>query len=135
MVLQFVGFLGGWKMHEPLSPLAMASLGAFITTWTTFLPCFLWIFLGAPHIEQLRGNPKLTAALSSITAAVVGVVLNLAVWFGLHVLWPAAQPVNWFGLVVCAVAFAGLWRWKWNVIHVVLGAAVAGLVFQLLMSA
>ena len=130
MVLQFVGFLGGWKMHEPLSPLAMASLGAFITTWTTFLPCFLWIFLGAPHIEQLRGNPKLTAALSSITAAVVGVVLNLAVWFGLHVLFPTGQPVNWLGLLVCAIALAGMWRWKWGVIPVVLGAAMFGLIIE-----
>ncbi len=130
MVLQFVGFLGGWKMPAPLSPLVMATLGAFITTWTTFLPCFLWIFLGAPHIEQLRGNAKLTAALSAITAAVVGVVLNLAVWFGLHVLFPTGQPVNWFGVVVCVVALAGLWKWKWDVIPVVLGAGIVGLMHQ-----
>jgi chromate transporter len=135
MVLQFVGFLGGWKMHEPLSPLAMATLGAFITTWTTFLPCFLWIFLGAPHIEQLRGNAKLTAALSAITAAVVGVVMNLAVWFGLHVLIPSDQPVNWFGILVCAGALIGMWKWKWDIIPVVLGAGVLGLLFRLLFPA
>lgn len=135
MVLQFVGFLGGWKFHAPLSPLAMATLGAGLTTWTTFLPCFLWIFLGAPHIEQLRGNTKLTAALSTITAAVVGVVLNLAVWFGLHVLVPASQPVNWFGLVVCGVAFAGMWRWKWDIIPVVAGAGLVGLIYRLLLPA
>ena len=131
MVLQFVGFLGGWNFSAPLTPLAMATLGAFITTWTTFLPCFLYIFLGAPHIEQMRGNVKLTAALSAITAAVVGVVLNLAVWFGLHVLFPAGQPVNWFGVVVCVVAFIGMVKWKWDIIPVVLGAGGLGVVKHL----
>ncbi len=134
MVLQFVGFLGGWNFSAPLSPLAMATLGAFITTWTTFLPCFLYIFLGAPHIEQMRGNVKLTAALSAITAAVVGVVLNLAVWFGLHVLVPAGQPVNWFGLVLCVVAFVGMVKWKWGIIPVVLGAGVVGMLHHLIAS-
>lgn len=131
MVLQFVGFLGGWKFHEPFSPLAAATLGALITTWTTFLPCFLWIFLGAPHIEQLRGNLKLTAALSTITAAVVGVVMNLAVWFGLHVLLPTGKPVNWFGVAVCGVALAGMWRWKWDIIPVVLGAGLLGMIYTI----
>lgn len=131
MVLQFVGFLGGWEFHEPLSPLTTATLGSFITTWTTFLPCFLWIFLGAPHIEQLRNNTKLTAALSAITAAVVGVVLNLAVWFGLHVLVPAAAPVNWFGVVVSVIAFVGIVKWKWDLIAVILGAGVLGLLYKL----
>ncbi len=132
MVLQFVGFLGGWKFHAPLAPLAMASLGAFITTWTTFLPCFLWIFLGAPHIEQLRGNVRMTAALSAITAAVVGVVLNLAVWFGWHVLFPSGRPVNGFGIAICAVALIGMQKFKWDIIPVVLGAGLLGLVFRLL---
>jgi chromate transporter len=131
MVLQFVGFLGGWKLHAPLSPFAAASLGAFITTWTTFVPCFLWIFLGAPHLEQLRGNAKLTAALSAITAAVVGVILNLAVWFGLHVLFPAGQPVNWFGVAVCLAAFFGMVKWKWNIILVVLSAGALGVLHHL----
>ncbi len=135
MVLQFVGFLGGWKFHAPLSPLTSATLGAFITTWTTFLPCFLWIFLGAPYIEHLRGNKKLTAALSAITAAVVGVVLNLAVWFGLHVLFPATQPVNWFGIVVGVVSFAGMVKWKWGIIPVVIGAGVLGLIYKLILPA
>jgi chromate transporter len=133
MVLQFVGFLGGWKLHEPLSPLMMATLGACITTWVTFLPCFLWIFLGAPHIEQLRGNTKLTAALSAITAAVVGVVMNLAVWFGLHVLLPPGPSVNWFGIAVCAVALLGMWKWKWDIIPVVLGAGGMGLIYRLVL--
>jgi chromate transporter len=131
MVLQFVGFLGGWNFPTPLSPLTAATLGAFITTWTTFLPCFLWIFLGAPHIEQLRDNAKLTAALSTITAAVVGVVLNLAVWFGLHVLFPTGAPVNWFGAVVSAIAFVGIVKWKWDIIPVVFGAGALGLIYKL----
>ena len=133
MVLQFVGFLGGWKLHTPLSPLTTATLGAFITTWTTFLPCFLWIFLGAPYIEQMRSNSKLTAALSAITAAVVGVILNLAVWFGLHVLFPATQPVNWLGIVIAVISFAGMVKWKWGVIPVVFGAGVLGLLHKLIL--
>jgi chromate transporter len=134
MVLQFVGFLGGWHHPGPLSPLLSATLGAFITTWTTFVPCFLWIFLGAPHIEQLRGNLKLTAALSAVTAAVVGVILVLALSFGQHVVLPDLKHVDWFAALVISVAFIGLWKWKWNVSAVVLGAGVAGLIFKMLMA-
>ena len=94
MVLQFVGFLGAWNHPGNLPPLLAATFGALVTTWTTFVPCFLWIFLGAPHIEQLRGNVKLTTALSAVTAAVVGVVLNLAVWFGIHVLFPDGKMLE-----------------------------------------
>lgn len=133
MVLQFVGFVGGWKFHDGLSPLVSGTLGAFITTWTTFVPCFLWIFLGAPYIEKLRGNIKLTTALSTITAAVVGVILNLAVWFGIHVLFPQAPNVDWFALLVCIVAFIGLVRWRWNIIAVVVGAGLLGWVHHLIM--
>lgn len=134
MVLQFVGFLGGWQHPGALPPLVAATLGAGITTWTTFVPCFLWIFLGAPHIEQLRGNRALTTALSAITAAVVGVVLNLAVWFGWHVLYPTANALNGFAVIVSLVAFAGMTKWKWGVIPVVLGAGVAGVVYQALLA-
>lgn len=130
MVLQFVGFLGGWHHPGALPPLVAATLGAGITTWTTFVPCFLWIFLGAPHIEQLRGNVKLSTALSAITAAVVGVVLNLAVWFGLHVLFPEAQAVDWFAVVVGLTAFAGMTRWKWDIIPVVIGSGLLGVVYK-----
>ena len=134
MVLQFVGFLGGWNQPGPLPPLLSATIGAFITTWTTFVPCFLWIFLGAPHIEQLRGNEKLTTTLSAVTAAVVGVILNLAVWFGLHILVGAGGGVDWFAVVVCAVAFAGMAKWKWEIIPVIAGAAALGLVSKMLLS-
>ena len=132
MVLQFVGFLGAWHHPGNSFPLVAATLGAFITTWTTFLPCFLWIFLGAPHIEQLRGNKNLTSALSAITAAVVGVVLNLAIWFGLHVLFPSAGVVDWFAVIVSVIAFIGMWQWNWNIITVVIGSGLVGLLYQIL---
>ncbi len=132
MVLQFVGFLGGWRFPQPFTPLAMATLSAFMTTWTTFLPCFLWVFLGAPHIEQLRGNRTLSAALSTLTAAVVGVVLNLAVWFGIQVLTPDGRPVNWAGAVICGVALVGMVRWKWGIIPVMLASGGIGLLRNLI---
>jgi chromate transporter len=135
MVLQFVGFLGGWNHPGPLSPIVAATLGALITTWTTFVPCFLWILLGAPHIEQLRGNEHLTTALSAVTASVVGVILNLAVWFGLHVLFPAPRVVDWFAVAVCAVAFTGMVRWKWDIIPVVVGAGGLGVVYRMILPA
>jgi chromate transporter len=128
MVLQFVGFLGGWQHPGNLSPLAAATLGALITTWATFVPCFLWIFLGAPHIEQLREQKRLTAAMTTVTAAVVGVIMNLAVWFGIHVLWVEGRGVDWFALVVSLIAFGGMLRWKWNIVLVVAGAGLAGLI-------
>ncbi len=127
MVVQFVGFLGGWHHPGTLSPLAAATLGAAITTWVTFVPCFFWIFLGAPFIERLRTSQQLTAALSSITAAVVGVVLNLAVWFGIHVIVPTPGAMDWFAAAVTIVAFAAfVWR-KWDIIPVIVAAAGAGL--------
>ena len=130
MVLQFVGLIGAWHNPGGLSPIVAGTLGALITTWATFVPCFHWIFLGAPHIEQLRGNVKLTTALSAVTAAVVGVVLNLAVWFGIHVLFPDGKMLDWFALVLSAVAFIGMLRWKWNVIPVVIGSGLLGLVYK-----
>jgi len=87
MVTQFVGFLGAYRSPGVLDPMLAGCLGALVTTWVTFAPCFLWIFLGAPYIEALRGNRALPVALTGITAAVVGVVLNLAIWFGLRVIF------------------------------------------------
>jgi chromate transporter len=132
MVVQFVGFLGGWNQHGALSPLAMATLGAAITTWTTFVPCFLWIFLGAPHIEQLRGNARLGSALSTVTAAVVGVVLNLAVWFGLHVFVPRAGAVDWFAIAVSVAAFVAMQFFRVGVIPVVAASGALGLAWSFL---
>jgi chromate transporter len=128
MVLQFVGFLGGWNHPGPLAPIVNATLGAAMTTWTTFVPSFLFIFLGAPHIEQLRGVASLNHALGAVTAAVVGVILNLAIWFGLHVFFPEAGVVNWFALIVSATAFVAMQRFKVGVIPVILVCITLGLV-------
>ena len=94
MVLQFVGFMAAFRHPGPLSPLLAGTLGGLLATWVTFTPCFLWIFLGAPFAEKLRGVKALNAALSAITAAVVGVVLNLAVWFAVHTLFHETVPVR-----------------------------------------
>jgi chromate transporter len=127
MVLQFVGFVGAWHNSGGWPPLAAATAGAALTTWATFAPCFLWIFLGAPSAERLRGSQRLNAALSAITAAVVGVILNLAVWFGWHVLRVGPEMTDWFAVGVSVFAFVGLVRWNWGVIPVVIGGAIAGL--------
>lgn len=94
MVLQFVGFLGAYREPGLLAPLLAGTLGGLLATWVTFVPCFLWIFLGAPYIERLRGNAAISSALSAITAAVVGVVLNLAIWFAIHTLFRQTLPVD-----------------------------------------
>ncbi|HUR46945.1 MAG TPA: chromate transporter, partial [Candidatus Saccharimonadales bacterium] len=132
MVLQFVGFVGGWHHPGNLPRLLAATLGALITTWTTFVPCFLWIFLGAPHIEQLRGNEKLSAALSSVTAAVVGVIANLGVWFGGQVIFSGKEGADWFVILIAVVTFIGIWKWKWDLVPVVLGAGLIGLLRYLI---
>ena len=93
MVLQFVGFMGAYRAPGLLPPLLAGTLGGLLATWVTFVPCFLWIFLGAPYIERLRGNAAVAGALSAITAAVVGVVLNLALWFALHTIFRRVAPV------------------------------------------
>ncbi|MBK8001328.1 MAG: chromate efflux transporter [Verrucomicrobia bacterium] len=132
MVLQFVGFVGGWQHPGTLPSLLAATLGAAITTWATFVPCFLWIFLGAPHIEQMRRNTLVTSALSAVTAAVVGVILNLAVWFGIHVLVPNRDSFDWIAASICAVALGGMLKWKWGVIPVIAGAGACGLIVRML---
>jgi len=130
IVVQFAGFLGGWNQPGALSALLAATLGAAITMWTTFVPCFLWIFLGAPHIEQLRGNARLGSTLTAVTASVVGVVLNLAVWFGLHVFLPKAGAVDWFAVAVSVAAFVAMQRWKIGVITVVVASGILGLLWN-----
>ena len=94
MVTQFVGFMGAYRSPGVLDPMMAGCLGALLTTWVTFAPCFLWIFLGAPYIEALRGNRVLAVALTGVTAAVVGVVLNLAIWFGLQVMFAELTDVT-----------------------------------------
>ncbi|HJU33066.1 MAG TPA: chromate efflux transporter, partial [Hyphomicrobiaceae bacterium] len=98
MVLQFVGFMAAFRDAGGLPPMIAGTLGGLLATWVTFTPCFLWIFLGAPFIEVVRGNKALSGALSAITAAVVGVILNLAVWFAIHTTFRQTVPVNAYGL-------------------------------------
>src|SRR3954454_3017139 len=98
MVLQFVGFMGAFRDPGGLPPMLAGTLAGLLATWVTFVPCFLWIFLGAPFVEALRGNRALTSALSAITAAVVGVILNLAIWFALHTLFREVRNVRIAGI-------------------------------------
>ena len=134
IVLQFVGFVGAWNHPGALPPLLAATLGAFAATWATFAPCFLWIFLGAPHIERLRGGRRaaLAPALAAVTAAVVGVMLSLAVWFGVHVFFPEGKGCDGFAVALALLAFAALERLKWSPIAVIGGCAAAGLLWRLL---
>src|SRR6185369_15376408 len=102
MVTQFVGFMGAFRAPGSLNPLLAGTLGGLLTTWVTFTPCFLWICVGAPFVETLRSNRALSAALATITAAVVGVILNLAVWFALHVLFRELHEFNGLGMTLSA---------------------------------
>lgn len=95
LVLTYVGFLAAFRAPPDISPLASGMIGAALTTWVTFVPCFLWIFLGAPHVEKLRANKALSGALAAISAAVVGVIANLALWFALHVFFTRTSLVQW----------------------------------------
>jgi chromate transporter len=100
MVVQFVGFMGAYRNCGSLDPLVAGVLGSILTTWVTFVPCFLWILLGAPYIERLRKNSLLRSAMTAITAAVVGAVLNLALWFSVHTLFGDVQLWTGWGLQV-----------------------------------
>jgi chromate transporter len=140
MVLQFVGFVAGWQHPGNLEPWQAATLGAAITTWATFVPCFLFVFLGAPHVEHLRTRPALGAAMTGITAAVVGVILNLTVWFGWHALWPGGWKggtilggLDGFVAVMAVIALVALERFKIGAMWVIGGCAVAGLGWRMVM--
>ncbi|MEP7214079.1 MAG: chromate efflux transporter [Acidobacteriota bacterium] len=134
MVLQFIGFMAAWNNPGDLDPAPSAVVGGLITTYTTFLPCFVFIFLGAPYIESLRGNRTLTGALSGITAAVVGVIMNLALVFGVAVVLPngLSGEINWFALAMSVVAFAALYKFKTDVLWVVVIGGLLGLIKTLL---
>ncbi|MDQ2104022.1 chromate efflux transporter [Azospirillum isscasi] len=146
MVVQFVGFLGAFRDPGALPPLLAGVLGGLLTTWVTFVPCFLWIFLGAPYVEALRGNRMLGAALSAITAAVVGVILNLALWFALHTLFAQVQPVGFAGmaldlpvpasvnlpaLALTAAAVLAVFRFKAGMLPTLGACALAGVALRL----
>jgi chromate transporter len=128
MVLQFVGFVAAWNRPEGMTAPVSAVMGALLTTWATFLPSFLFIFAGAPYVEVLRGNLRLTGVLTGITAAVVGVVLNLALVFGTAVIWPAGfvSAPDWIALLLSLAAFAALYRFKLDVLWLVAAAAILG---------
>ncbi len=132
MVVQFVGFMAGRNHPGALNPIWAGLIGSLTATYFTFLPSFLFIMLGGPYIEKFRRNKKLTAALSAITAAVFGVVLNLAVWFGIQVLFPAAGEVNWLGIVIGFTSFAALQWLRVGMITALISAGVLGLLVKLL---
>jgi chromate transporter len=134
MVLQFVGYVGGWQNPGGLSAPIAAVLGSAMTTWVTFVPCFLFVFIGGPYVEHLGKTPRLGAALTGITAAVVGVIVNLAVWFGWHTLWPSGWVteswmggIDWPMLLLAIASFVALHRYKWNALSVIAMCAAAGL--------
>jgi chromate transporter len=146
MVLQFVGFMGALREAGWAEPYLAATLGGLLTTWVTFAPCFAWIFLGAPFMEGLRRNTALTAALSAVTAAVVGVILNLALWFAIHVVWtevarvgfgplemelPVPGSINWIAAGLTVLAVLAVFRLKLGMATVLAGAAGLGLVLHL----
>ena len=128
MVLLFVGFMAAFRDPGVLSPVAAGILGGTLVTWVTFVPCFLWIFLGAPFAEGLRENRALAAALSTITAAVVGVILNLAIWFGLHVVFDVVADVPVLGMTLPVPEFASVQPFA---LVLAVGAALALVRFSL----
>ena len=130
MVLQFIGFMVGWNNPGDMNQMASAITGALVVTYVTFLPSFLFIFVGAPYIEVLRGNKNLTGALSGVTAAIVGVVLNLALVFGAAVIAPngLGGGINWFAAVMSVAAFIALYKFKADVLMVILIGGLIGLV-------
>ena len=145
LVTEFVGFLGAYRFPGDLDPVVAGTLGALVTVWATFAPCFLWIFLGAPYIERLRGNRALNGALSAVTAAVVGVILNLAVTFAIVALFssvsrgeiagmtfpaPDLSSIDVFAVALAAAGFVALWRFKINVLWVIAVSAGAGLIYE-----
>jgi chromate transporter len=147
MVVQFVAFLGAYHDPGALDPWVAAVLAALLTTWVTFVPCFVFIFLGAPYVERLRGNAALSSALTGITAAVVGVIANLAVFFAVHTLFGAVDEVTWGAVrlqvpeagsfrpasaAITAVAALLLFRHGWSVLRTLGVCAVLGLVAAVL---
>lgn len=146
MVLQFVGFMAAFRDPGTLSPMMAGTLGGLLATWVTFTPCFLWIFLGAPFIEMMRGNKALAGALSAITAAVVGVILNLAIWFAIHTVFRETFPVRGFGfwfeapvlrsvdpwaLALSLAAAAAIFRFNAGMLQTLAACASAGVLLYL----
>jgi chromate transporter len=142
LVVVFVGFVAAYRQPAGLAPLAAGLVGSFVTAWATFVPSFLWIFLGAPSVERLRGNRRLSAALAAITAAVVGVIANLALVFAISVLFDERRTVRPFGhemilpalgsvdalaVAVAVASLVAMRRFRVNVVWVVLVSGAVGL--------
>ncbi|EAQ24706.1 chromate efflux transporter [Roseovarius sp. 217] len=147
MVLQFVGFMGALREAGGTMPLLAGSAGGLLATWVTFAPCFAWIFLGAPFMEGLRSNRALSAALTAVTAAVVGVILNLAIWFAVHVIWrqvarietwplslelPVLASIDWAAAAMSLLTLVAVFRLQLGMVTVLGGAATVGLVLHLI---
>jgi chromate transporter len=146
MVVQFVGFMAAYRDPGSLPPLVAGTFGGLLATWTTFVPCFLWIGLGAPFIEKLRDNKSLNGALAGITAAVVGVILNLAIWFALHVWFrevrqiqragfsfevPVLTTVDPWAVLLSIAAMVAIFRFKTGMIPTLLACSAVGVVLHL----
>jgi chromate transporter len=146
MVLQFVGFMAAFRDPGALPPMLAGALGGLLATWVTFTPCFLWIFVGAPFIETMRGNKGLAGALSAITAAVVGVILNLSIWFALHTVFRQTVPVRSYGfsfdmpvwssldvaaLILALAAATAIFRFNIGMLTVLAGSCAAGVALRL----
>jgi chromate transporter len=146
LVTQFVGYLAAFRAPEPFSPLVAGLLGAALTTWVTFAPCFLWIFAFAPWIDRLGNAVRLKGGLAAVTAAVVGVIANLTAWFALHVLftqvgqrqfgplrlyWPDPASIDWRAGVLAALAIMLAFRLKWSVLRILTVCALGGLLLVL----
>jgi chromate transporter len=146
LVTQFVGTLAAFRAPEPFSPLVAGLLGALVTTWVTFAPCFLWIFALAPWIDRMGRAVWLKGGLAAVTAAVVGVIANLTAWFALHVLfarvgeveagplrlsWPELASFDWRAGLLAALAFALAFRAKWSVLRLLAVCAAGGLALSL----
>jgi chromate transporter len=146
MVLQFVGFLAAFRDASGMPPLLAATLGGLLATWVTFAPCFLWIFAGAPYVESLRNNKALSSALAAITAAVVGVILNLAIWFAVHVIFsqtreivfaplrfdaPVLSSINPWAAALSLAAVIAMFAFKARMIPVLAACAAAGIALYL----
>jgi chromate transporter len=146
MVLQYVGFLAGYRAPGTMPPLLAGTLAGLLVTWVTFTPCFLWVLLGAPYVEAMRGVRALGAALSAVTAAVVGVILNLAVWFGIHVIFretatrhgfwlrldvPVLPSLDVFAALLAAAAAIAIFRFRVGIMRTLLACSLAGVALQL----
>jgi chromate transporter len=146
-VVQFVGFMAAFRQPGTLAPELAGVLGGILAMWSTFVPPFIWIFLGGPYVESVIGNRSLNAALSAITAAVVGVILNLAVWFALHTIFgevvtigrpimalpvPVLSSISWPALALAAIAIVATFRFRVGMLATFGGCSALGMICYLL---